>query len=221
MKNFVPHVQISTSKGFLKFLIDTGANKNYISPNHVNIDKCRFTDSINVHNINGVHTVNQFVEFNPFINIPNTLKLKFFVFDFHPFFDGLIGYEALQLLRADILSASNELKFPSGKIKMLLKYPGNISIELNANETKVFNLPVNIEKGDFFIEEDTNISDSLLVHSGLYTAENFFAYLAVTNYSNESACLNTIKPFEFEINNFETSTPYHESCTKKISAQPT
>lgn len=51
------------------------------------------------------------------------MKIKFYVFDVHPLFDGLIGYEALQLLKANILSGTNELQFPKGKIKMLRKHP--------------------------------------------------------------------------------------------------
>lgn len=212
VNNFVPYVQISTSKGYLKFLIDTGANKNYISPKHVNIEKCRFTDPVNIHNINGIHAVNQFVEFNPFMQIPKTMKIKFYIFDFHPFFDGLIGYEALQLLKTNILTSTNELQFPYGKVKMLRKYPCNTPIQLNANETKIINIPVNIEKGDFLVKSDTNISDSIFVHSGLYSADNYFAYLAVTNISKEPTSLDAVKPFEFELNNFETQNPPKTSC---------
>lgn len=188
-------------------MIDTGANKNYISPNHVNLKNCRFTDPVNIHNVNGVHSVNQFVEFNPFIHVPNTIKLKFYVFDFHPFFDGLIGYEALQLLKANIITVSNELQFPEGRVKMLRKYPSKNPIQLNSHETKIINLPVNIEKGDFLVTKDTKISDSINVHAGLYNADNYFAYLAVTNNSNEPRHLDAIKPFEFELNNFETQNP--------------
>lgn len=123
MNNFIPYVEVDTSKGLKTFLVDTGANKNYISPKHVNLEKCRFTDPIKVHNINGTHTINQFVEFNPFYKIPNTQKLNFYVFDFHPFFDRLIGYEALQHLKANIITTTNELQLPYGTIQMLRKYP--------------------------------------------------------------------------------------------------
>lgn len=121
MNNFIPYVEVDITKGPLKFLIDTGANKNYISPKHVN--QAKFTDPLTVHNINGVHTINQSVHFNPFYKIPNTQKLQFYVFDFHPFFDGLIGYEALQNLKANIITSTNEIQLPSGNIKMLRKYP--------------------------------------------------------------------------------------------------
>lgn len=39
MKNFIPYVKLQTSKGTLNFLIDTGANKSYIDPKHVNLEK--------------------------------------------------------------------------------------------------------------------------------------------------------------------------------------
>ncbi|XP_053686416.1 uncharacterized protein LOC128735958 [Sabethes cyaneus] len=46
--NFVPYITIQTSKGEMKFLIDTGANKNYISPAHVNIENCLYRSTNNV-----------------------------------------------------------------------------------------------------------------------------------------------------------------------------
>lgn len=64
--NFIPYISIKTSKGEMKFLVDTGANKNYISPEHVNIDNCKNETGIRVTNINGTITINKSVSFDPF-----------------------------------------------------------------------------------------------------------------------------------------------------------
>lgn len=89
----MPYIEIRTSKGPLKFLVDTGANKNYISPEHVNDRKCKPT-LLKVTNLRGKHEIRRYVNFNPIPKIHRDSP-KFYVFQFHSFFDGLIGYETL------------------------------------------------------------------------------------------------------------------------------
>lgn len=88
-----------TAQGFdAKLLIDTGANKNYLSSRLVNrAEQLPFPTTIT--NIMGKHVIKSYVNFNPFPDIIQTTFI-FYVFDFHKFFDGLIGYETLQQLGA-------------------------------------------------------------------------------------------------------------------------
>lgn len=55
--SFIPYVSIQTTKGELKFLVDTGANKNYISPMHVNIESCKDEPVSTISNMAGQHKV--------------------------------------------------------------------------------------------------------------------------------------------------------------------
>lgn len=142
-------MNIKTSKGVLKFLIDSGSNRNYLSRKHVNFERCRITNPTTVRNVSGTHTVNRFVEFNPFPEIPNTFAQIFLIFDFHPFFDGLIGYETIKNWKTDIITSQDELRFPSGKVTMKRKYPEVKSIYLNAHESKVVSLATECD-GVFF-----------------------------------------------------------------------
>ena len=111
----------------------------------MNIQNSRHNTPRKIKNINGSHTTDRYVEFNPFPQIPNTKMLKFFVFECHTFFDGLIGYESLQKIKGNIITTSNELHFPSGTVKMLRKYPDSFSIKLNAYEQMVMKLPTPAE----------------------------------------------------------------------------
>ena len=97
--NFIPYIAINTTKGEMKFLIDTGANKNYKSPEHVNIQNCKTETGIKVTNICGTQTTSKSASFDPF---QKNKKLKFYIFKFHKFFDGLIGYDSLRDLKAQI-----------------------------------------------------------------------------------------------------------------------
>ena len=86
-----------TSKGELKFLIDTGANKNYISPKHVNIENCKTESGITVKNLSRETVINKSISFDIF---EIKKKIKFNVLEFHNFFDGLIRYQSLRDLKA-------------------------------------------------------------------------------------------------------------------------
>lgn len=205
--NFIPYITFNTSKGELKLLIDSGSNRNYLARKHVNFEKCRITQPTTVRNVSGSHVIDRFVEFNPFPNIPNTSKQIFLVFDFHPFFDGLIGYETLKNLKADIITSLNKLRFPSGEVPMKRKYPVVKSVYLNAHETKPVDLTTK-SVGDFFSDRDLTIDPHCFIHSGLYRAENGYVKIFLTNRSSEPCRITlTADVLEMEVNNFECSTP--------------
>lgn len=207
MSNFIPYIKINTTKGPLKFLIDTGANQNYISPKHVNIMHCAYGTPHKVRNVSGTHIINRFLKLNPFPFIKDTKPLIFHVFEFHPFFDGLIGYQSLQELKTDILTSTNELKFPSTSIQMYRKYPDTKLVSLNSNETKIITMPSSIEKGDFLLEHDIQIHENVKILSGLYTAEDYNTNVVVCNISPNQVEIKINKPLLTEINNFEQIPP--------------
>ena len=216
MNNFIPYVEIETNKGILKLLIDSGSNRNYLSRKHVNLHNCRRTVPTTVRNVRGSHLIDRFVEFNPFPQIPNIPKQTFLIFDFHPFFDGLIGYESLKNLNADIITSRNELKFPTGTIAMMRKYPDVKSVHLNAHDTKPVSLSVNVT-GDFYLDNDVHVASNVFIHSGLYTATNGYTQVFISNSSNEPCKVDMCPDiFEPEINNFETGTPETPEQTSNI-----
>ena len=130
------------------------------------------------------------------------------VFDFHPFFDGLIGYESLKNLKVNIITASNKLSFPSGSIQMLKKYPGISSVYMNAHETKTVSIHVQSANGDFLLEDDVIISDNCYINSGIYNVTNNQAVVSITNVADQPHKLD-IKGINIvpELNNFENSVP--------------
>lgn len=176
--NCVPYVELKSSKGPLRFLIDTGANKNYIKPEHVN--KSRKSEKVQkVQSVNGIFTLDRFINFNPFPQSKSCESAEFFVFDFHNFFDGLIGYEFLQKSQATIDASQNELHFQDLSIRMKRKHPELKLSTLNSLETKVIKISINSADGDFLLNEDIEIKPSVYVNSGLYNVSNKVAYVAV------------------------------------------
>lgn len=204
--NCIPYVILNTTKGPLKFLIDTGANKNYISPDHVNSEKCRTTNPATIRNIQGTHIIDKYVEFNAFPESKFSVPLTFYVFKFHDFFDGLIGYEALQKMNTSIVTSKNLLQFPDFSVEMFRKFPDNQSISLNAHESKIIEFSVNESNGDFLLEDDLEISPSIFINSGLYTINDSKITVVVTN-NSENLSTFTPESLSVEINNFEISNP--------------
>lgn len=197
-------------------MIDTGANKNYISSQHVKIQNCKKTKPLKVKNVNGAHTIDTFVEFNPFPHVQKN-KATFYVFDFHPFFDGLIGYETLRNMKAEILTASNQLRINNAEIRMFRKFPQTTCIQLNSNETKLISIPLT-DNGDFLVETDVEISPGAFILAGLYKSENYFANVLASNKNESPNEIQFSNTFDLEVNNLENivtdQIPYPENCNK-------
>lgn len=146
------------------------------------------------------------MELNPFDGIPQTRNLQFLIYEFHDFFDGLIGYESLNNLRAAISVHSNTLHLPSTNIVMQKKFPDAYKFQLHANETRVIELPTLEEEGEFLLSKDIIFENEAFIHSGLYRAENFKVKLMVTNTTNRATEIEVLKG-SIEKNNFETGCP--------------
>jgi hypothetical protein len=170
----------------MKFLIDTGANKNYLSPDHVNIENCKTENGIKVTNINGTHEINKSASFDPF---QIKKKLKFYIFKFHKFFDGLIGYESLRDLNAQIDIRNNSLKIGRKTIKMLKKFPEDQAININEQEFQYIALKTK-KNGDFIIANEKKYN-SFTILPGLYRSSNNKAFVAIQNCSKSSQEINS------------------------------
>lgn len=203
--NFIPYIEIDTNFGKLKILIDTGANKNYLSPRVVQNKSIIIHETPSVvKNVSGVHKINQSVQFALLNGKP---PMKFFLFEFHSFFDGLIGYESLCQLQANIVTSSNMLQLPDITIPMKRKYPDSFSIKINVNEQVQISLPTTAPDGDFLVEDSLALTEDVVVLPGLYKAENNTAVVIAANVSNSNVRINPNRPLFAEVNNFELESP--------------
>lgn len=198
---------MNSKNGPLKFLIDTGANKSIISPRHANLGFIReLLKPMTVKNVEGRCQITHFVELNPFYGNPGTENLVFLIYDFHDYFDGLIGYESLNQLQASISVHTNTLHLPFANIIMQKKFPEIFKFQLHANETRVIELPTCEEEGEFLLSKDLVLNNEAFVHSGLYKADNFKTKLIITNMTNKPTEVEMLKG-SIEKNNFEITPP--------------
>lgn len=180
----------------MKFLVDTGANKNYISPRHVKTENCKIETGIQVTNIRGKHKIEKSASFDVF---QIKKRVKFYVFDFHDFFDGLIGYETLRDLNAKLDIAKNTLKI--GRKTFLLEKKFSETHKINISEHEFQYVPFKTtEDGDFLISEEKNFGNFSIL-PGLYRSSNNRAVVAIQNHKKSS--------IEININQIQTKT---EKC---------
>lgn len=200
-RNYIPYLRLPTQEGFdLKLLIDTGSNKNYLSPKRVR-KASKLKKPTIVSNISGKHLINEYVNFNPFPSL-TTKKFIFHVFDFHKYFDGLLGYETLQDLDAKIDSKLNTIQILNQTFKMYRKYPDIICKTIPKQSILNIEIPVTEKSGDFFLE-DFEVLPKLIICSGLYKASENKAFITIRNDSKNDQQFALQNPMQIELNNFE------------------
>ena len=206
----IPFIEIPIlKKPPLKFLIDSGANKNYIKPEHVK--KSKTCEAMRVKDAKGTEIINQFVTFNPFPTSKSSKSFPFYVYNFHDFFDGLIGYETLQQIKAKINAAHNTLELPDMTFKLKKKFPDMTT--LNAHETKIVSIPSKHENGDLVLETNVNLSQNVIIPSGLYKVENAQTTVLICNLSPYQTQIK-IPTLTSELNNVEVKL-HPDACQKE------
>lgn len=202
--NYLPFIEFKSPRyGTLRFLIDTGANKNYISPKFIPETLKKFGPYHKIKNINGEHLVNEYVLFNAFLHYDHSLpNQKFFVFEFHNYFHGLIGYETLSSLEAIIDTANDCLIIKNLAIPFNKRFLEPLS--LNCNETKIVTIPTTNTDGDFLISKDIEILPKIKILSGLYRSENNRANILIHNGDTKTRSFEFFDAMNMDVNNFET-----------------
>lgn len=174
-----------------------------MDPKHVKAP--RKSPPLRVVNVKGTQLLDQSVNFNPFPQSRYSKNLNFYVFHFHDFFDGLIGWQSLLLIKGAILP-NHTLRLPDLIIPLKRKFPGTINVDLKAHESKIVKIPIDKKQGDILLEEDLKISDKAFINAGLYSVNNFETYAVMTNNSSKPTSVRA-SSLCVELNNFETALP--------------
>ena len=203
---FLPYLEINRRTGPpLKILIDTGANRNYISPKIVPTKSVASGSLHRAKNINGSYIINQHTFFNPFAKyITSISNQKFHLFEFHNFFDGLIGFQTLHELGALFDTSTVELIIKDTVIPLKKKYPDLIELNFHELMSTIHEVPVSVASGDFFLEDDLQVAADVYVPSGVYSIQESKARLV---FVCTQEC-STNKKIDYgqivsEMNNFE------------------
>lgn len=204
--NFIPYLRIPTTKGYLNFLVDTGANKSYINPEHINSAKTLKRPAV-ITNKNGKFIIDQIVHVNLFTEVLEK-KLPYYVFKFHNFFDGLIGYENLAAMRAVIDTSKTYITINNRKYTVSKYFP--TSINFHETSENLFEICTTTD-GSFLIDKEINLNSSITLKPGVYEAKNYKAlvHLAVKGEQPKGDMVLPPFPsdaFELEINHQKVNT---------------
>lgn len=196
INNSLPYIKIS--KPPLKLLIDTGcynsilnsqktqeyfANKIYHSPSNLKTGTGEKTVLFKA-------DIPCFPEFNSPGNI------NYILFDFHEYFDGIIGLKELLKFKAHIDFVNKKLISNNFELPIYFREPQkeNYKISINAHEVAKIKIPVDQKNSEVIIPKQ-NIN-KLYIPETLSKAENGYATAKVFNHTNKEITLKLKEPIK-------------------------
>lgn len=193
-----------------KFLIDTGSTRSFISPKLA----CKYFP----HNIKVEHfsvttshgtTCHKNVVVVPRLQVfPQEKNFKFHIYDFSPKYDGLIGFDILDNVDAQINCRQRILNLPTSKIPLMIESDvkpssnssGNIfpyKIKIQPRTEQVIKIPVKCSTENGILPY-TKIGDTMELPQSLVKIDNNLAITTIINKSERPQILNILEPFVLE-----------------------
>lgn len=211
--NGLPFIRIKLPTGHeAKILIDSGSNKNFISPELVPKSFRISCKPITISNKSGKHHSNLKFQMTLF----GSKKASFYLFKFHTYFDGILGYETLSDLNALIDINNCKIILPQKTIEMEIRKLGSSDITLNAHSITKIKMPVSQNSGDVFLPRDIRIKDAV-IPAGVYSAKNG-NILALAKNFGKAVTFHWTKPAKtyeldetIELNHTSSKANYEES----------
>lgn len=202
----------------LKFLIDTGANQSFISPEAVQRYFPNFQLNYDPFEVTNVHaksrndysiTLPCFPEFN------DAGYIKLFVYRFHEYFDGLIGLDLLSKWEANIDLKDSRLKTKFAVNPIRLYNSCNVNLYedmIPAGTSKLLRIPINAPDGDVLIEDQ--VICNCIIHQCLTRVTNSRGYLEVENPTPNDIIFSLDHPAQAELYNVECSNTEERLTTR-------
>lgn len=193
--NTLPYIIIPELN--IKVLIDTGSTRSFISP------KIAFThlktkikkDTYTISTAHGQSTGKYSVSFPNSRIFKTPGEMKFYVFNFHQYFDALLGMDNLQQLKMNINLSEGTIENKNTKIKLLFRstQPEVHSITIPSETEQIVEIPVeNMPDGDIFIP-DLKFGDTF-VPAGVSTVKNNKVTCSLINPTSKSVDIKIMSP---------------------------
>lgn len=192
----------------LKFLIDTGANQSFISPEAVETYFKNIPlnfDPFEVTNIHATSRNNYSITLPSFKEFCEQGNITLFVYKFHKFFDGLIGLDLLNEWGSNIDLRNKVLITRNARIPIHMYDSRNANLYeeiIPANTSKLIRLPINTLNGDVLVEQQTICN--CYIADCVTTVVNNRGWIEVTNSSSNDIIFSMDRPVEAKLFNIET-----------------
>lgn len=199
----------------MKLLIDTGCFTSILKPSIVE----KYYPELIYHNPSCIKTslgekelryratIPAFSEFN------SHYEIEFLLFDFHEYFDGILGLNDLLKMNFSIDLPNQTLTNNYIQIPFYYRQPHETSFtfEIPPHETLIKDYPVSIDNGEIIIPE-CSIDNLLYIPETVTNAKNGRAYFEIYNYNNKTIVTTLDEPLfvyplnnNFEIYNFDVN----------------
>lgn len=152
--NSLPYIKIKIYNETYKLLIDTGCSFSIIRPYIIEKyhPECIFFDKTELKTCTGKATAEYKALVPPFAEFNTDKDIEFILYDFHEYFDGLIGFRDLQKLNLSIDIENNRLKNRKTSIPYYFRDDfSSYKFDLNPLEIITKKVPVNISEGEILI----------------------------------------------------------------------
>lgn len=196
INNSLPYITIQNPP--LRLLIDTGCYHSIIRPS---IAEKYFPEKIYNYPTKiktGIGEKETLFKANipTFPEFRNDSDITFILFDFHHYFDGIIGLNELLRFNFVIDLINKKLVSENVTIPIIYREPHKeiYSITINAHEVITTNVPVSQNNVDIIIPE--NVIDQLYFPETLTTAKNGYAQTEIYNYTDNPITLQFVEPLQ-------------------------
>lgn len=201
----------------MKLLIDTGCHTSMLRPsivekyypNLIFRDPSQLKTSLGEKEIQFKAIIPAFEEFQ------SDYEIEFILFQFHEFFDGILGLKELKNLDLTINFTNQILYNDFVQIPFYYRQPYETSFtfEISPRESLVRDYPVNISDGEIIIPRC--YINNLFIPETLTYASNYRACFEIYNNTDRTICVTINEPFSaysintnyFELFNIESALP--------------
>lgn len=164
------------------------------------------------------HTLDRKIKLPMFLEFRTEGEIEFYVFKFHNYFDGLIGVDILNRLKAKVDFGRKSLI--TNSIEIPFKFRPNFSsgkFHIPPCSKLVIKCPVDTKNGDFFMRK-TFLEPDLFISEGIYFSREWHSFVEIVNNSDKEKILCIEQPIKtipyakadfIEVNNFniDAGTP--------------
>lgn len=169
-----------------------------------------------VTNIHAVSKNDHSITLPCFAEFKDNDNMKLFIYDFHNYFDGLLGFDLLDAWDSNIDFRSKKLttRYAEIPIEMYDSRSANLYEDvIPANSSRLVRLPVNSKDGDVFIPEQ--IICNCLISDCFTTIKDNRGWVQISNNSHNDIIFSMDRPVSAEIFNIQINQNVTDSISNR------
>lgn len=193
----------------------------------MNPNDCETCIPITITTILNKHSLDKKIKLPLFVEFREQGEIELFVFKFHNYFDGLLGLDILNTLKAKV-DLGNKTIITNNSIIPLQFKPNFTSEKIIAPPCSklIVKVPVDTRNGDYFIWK-TLLEPDLYISEGIYSATEWLSLVEIVNATDQEKVVYIEQPLKtipyndqnfIEVNNFNIESTSVDPSNKIIES---